>query len=239
MPFKCPDKIDAILILERANSYINLMNQTLASVFQNLGIGQELNRSIILMITDWKAAPIKNVTGREDFALKTLGLGGCFRWESVTLTDEERAQQFRNFFALVETITPFKSEFLKTQQKKIEELAAWLVHDVSYWKTESKPFDKKVGEECIYSPKTLLIKGVEEYDKCMESKFHGNKLKKVGMMALTTIYSFGTMPSAHIIKHASEIEQNNMKAVTVRDSVNVPRPPTVEEMIPVAREIVR
>ena len=44
------------------------------------------------MITDWKAAPIENVTGREDFALKTLGLGGCFRWESVTLTDEERAQ---------------------------------------------------------------------------------------------------------------------------------------------------
>jgi hypothetical protein len=92
MPFKCPDKIDAILILERANSYMNLMNQTLASVFQNLGKGQDLNRSIILMITDWKAAPIKNVTCREDFALKTLGLGGCFRWESVTLTDEERAQ---------------------------------------------------------------------------------------------------------------------------------------------------
>jgi hypothetical protein len=110
---------------------------------------------------------------------------------------------------------------------------------VSYWITEPKPYDKIVGEECIYSPKTLLIKGVEEYDKCMESKFHGNKLKKVGMMALTSIYSLGTMPTAHVIKHAREIEQNNMKAVTVPDTENITRPPTVEEMIPVAREMVR
>ena len=73
----------------------------------------------------------------------------------------------------------------------------------------------------------------------MESKFHGNKLKKVGMMALTSIYSLGTMPTAHVIKHAREIEQNNMKAVTVPDTENITRPPTVEEMIPVAREIVR
>ena len=73
----------------------------------------------------------------------------------------------------------------------------------------------------------------------MESKFHGNKLTKVGMMALTSIYSLGTMPTAHVIKHAREIEQNNMKAVTVPDTENITRPPTVEEMIPVAREIVR
>jgi hypothetical protein len=112
----------------------------------------------------------------------------------------------------VETITPFRNEFLKIQQKKVEELAAWLVHDVNYWKTEERKYDKIVGEECIYSPQTLLIKGVEAYDKCMESKFNGNKLKKVGMMALTSIYSIGTMPTAHVIKHAREIEQNNMKA---------------------------
>jgi ribosomal protein S13 len=114
-----------------------------------------------------------------------------------------------------------------------------LVNDPSYWKTEEIKYDKKVGEECIYSPKTLFIKGVEEYDKCMESKFHGNKLKKVAMMALTSIYSIGTMPTAHVIKHAREIEQNNMKAVTVPETEYVTRPPTLEEMIPVAREIVR
>jgi ribosomal protein S13 len=71
----------------------------------------------------------------------------------------------------------------------------------------------------------------------MESKFHGNKLKKVAMMALTSIYSIGTMPTAHVIKHAREIEQNNMKAVT--ETGYVRRPPTLEEMIPVAREIVK
>ena len=59
------------------------------------------------------------------------------------------------------------------------------------------------------------------------------------MMALTSIYSLGTMPTAHIIKHAREIEQNNMIDVTVPDTQNVTRRPTVEEMIPVAREIVR
>jgi hypothetical protein len=73
----------------------------------------------------------------------------------------------------------------------------------------------------------------------MESKFNGNKLKKVGMMALTSIYSLGTLPTAHVIKHAREIEQNSMRDVTVPEIELVPRPPTVEEMIPVARELIR
>ena len=206
-PFQCPDQIDAILVFERAKSFINLTNQTLNCVLQNMGVGKdELVRSIILMITDWKAAPIENVSGRESYALNTLGLGGCFRWESVTLNEEERRQQFTNFFALVDTIIPFKSEFLKIQQKKVEELARQLVNDLSYWKTEERKHDIKIGEECIYSQQTLLIKGAEAYDKCMESKFNGNKLKKVGMMALTSIYSLGTLPTAHVIKHAREIE---------------------------------
>ena len=77
---------------------------------------------------------------------------------------------------MVETITPFRNEFLKMQQKKVEEIAAELVKNKSYWKPKPVPYKEKVGEKCIYSPQTLLIKGVEEYDKCMESKFHGNKL---------------------------------------------------------------
>ena len=58
-------------------------------------------------------------------------------------------------------------------------------------------------------------------------------------MALTSIYSLGTMPAAHVIKHAREIEQKNMiDVIEIKDKAE-PTPPTLEEMIPVAREIVR
>ena len=58
-------------------------------------------------------------------------------------------------------------------------------------------------------------------------------------MALTSIYSLGTMPAAHVIKHAREIEQKNMEDVIVIKDTMVLTEPTLEEMIPVAREIVR
>jgi pantoate kinase len=73
----------------------------------------------------------------------------------------------------------------------------------------------------------------------MESKFNGNKLKKVGMMALTSIYSLGALPTAHLIKHAREIEQSSIRDVTVPEIELVPRPPTLEEMMHVARELIR
>jgi hypothetical protein len=79
---------------------------------------------------------------------------------------------------LVETITPFRNEFLKIQQKKIEDLAALLVNDPSYWKTEEIKYDKKVGEECIYSPKTLFIKGVESTTSVWSLNFTAISLKK-------------------------------------------------------------
>ncbi len=113
------------------------------------------------------------------------------------------------------------------------------MNDLSYWKTEEVKHQVKVGEKCKYSQQTLLIKGAEKYDECMESKFDGNKLQKFGMMALTSIYSLGTLPTAHVIKHAREIEKDNMEDVTAIETEIITRPPTVEEMIPVAREIVR
>ena len=58
-------------------------------------------------------------------------------------------------------------------------------------------------------------------------------------MALTSIYSLGTMPAAHVIKHAREIEQKNMEDVIEIKDIPVPTPPTLEEMIPFAREIIR
>jgi hypothetical protein len=91
-----PDKIDAILMVERATGNSNMLLQTfqkLATIF----LTTEMKESILVMLTDIKAAHEKNVKGRITSGQK-LNFAGIFPWESKDLSPEEHRKQVKDFF---------------------------------------------------------------------------------------------------------------------------------------------
>jgi hypothetical protein len=101
-----PDKIDAILMVERATGNSNMLMQTfkkLAKIFLTI----EMKESILVMLTDIKAAHEKNVQGRIASAQK-LNFAGIVPWESKgeyegdslkALSRDDHRKQVKDFFS--------------------------------------------------------------------------------------------------------------------------------------------
>ena len=260
-PFQAPDQIDAILMLERATGVFNCTQQTFNKVGLILG-GTQAKDSMILMITDIMNAEEENIQGRIDEAIM-LQLGGYFRWESVKLSPEEIRQQTKDFFDLVKTIKPFTNDFLKRQKERVNELTFKLMNEEKYFKKE--PYIKEVERwvECLeeveevvgvsYDTQTkeLLAKATAKYNEELDKKFNNNKLQKYSMVAAESIYSLGLIPATSIIKYASQIQEETktvvyqkrqetrLRKVMEKEEAWRVFPPSFQEMLPVARKMVK
>lgn len=91
---------------------------------------------MVLIITDIKRAETEeDIQGREEEA-KDIELAGSFRWESVSITPEEKVQQLKDFMNYVKKIKPFTNEFLQRQKERVNELAFKLMADETYFRHE-------------------------------------------------------------------------------------------------------
>jgi len=88
-------------MLERPNSFINLLANTLSKVVGIMG-GTESKKNIILVLSDYKQSNPLNVSAREKEAID-LELAGSIRWESVDISPEERKSQIKKLIELTDS----------------------------------------------------------------------------------------------------------------------------------------
>ena len=105
-----PNKIDAILIVDRATgSYVSHEQtyQKLAKIF----LTAEMKDSMMVMITDVKGTDEESVNDRITHA-KNLKYAGVVPWESNKLkfSPEEHRNQLKDFFCQLKKVKPFTNE---------------------------------------------------------------------------------------------------------------------------------
>jgi hypothetical protein len=125
------------------------------------------------------------------------------------------------------------------------------LRDVERWVEVIEEYDEVVGVTYNTPMTELLALGTEKYSKALDAKFNNNKMQKYSMVTLKSVYSLGILPASEILKYAKEAQEETMTIETKKGERTVLRkvnekeeawrdiPPTFNEMLPIARKMVK
>ena len=112
-------------------------------------------------------------------------------------------------------------------------------------------YDEIIGISYNTTTSELLTRASELYNKELDEKFNNNKIQKYSLLALESVYSLGILPASKILKHAKIVQEESRTLETKKSQRTVLRkvlereeawrdiPPTFNEMLPIARKMVK